>query len=355
MCLKVFIVNSSLAIDNFIHSDHAPVSMSFDFNIPFIAEEARVFIPRTAWHKATDRHLISYSSDLLGRLNRINLSCAALQCTDVHCKEHGQELVEIYDFIINSHLECADEHIPKSGGSQSERTNTGSSNVPGWNEFVKDLYEESLFWHAAWVHQGRPHDGDFFEARKLARSRYHLAVRRCKNDEDKLRMERMAEALAANNSRNFWLEAKKFKGSSNSFPRKVDDAQCQEDIADLFKEKYSALYNSVSYDSAEYEELQRQVAADISSYLRFSHGYLQRWLFMESARHHWQQVPFLQFLSVRRSPLNPQIIGGRLPSAAFLVKLWIKFSLVKRARISSPRTCNLLINLDFLPHSVRLI
>ena len=250
-------------IDNFTHSDHAPVSMSFDFNIPFIAEEARVFIPRTAWHKATDRHLNNYSSDLFGRLNRIDLSCAALQCTDVHCKEHGQELVDIYNFIINSHLECADEHIPKSGGSQSERANTGSSNVPGWNEFVKDLYEESLFWHSAWVHQGRPHDGDFFEARKLARSRYHLAVRRCKNDEDKLRMERMAEALVANNSRNFWLEAKKFKGSSNSFPRKVDDAQCQEDIADLFKEKYSALYNSVSYDSAEYEELQRQVAADI--------------------------------------------------------------------------------------------
>ena len=251
-------------IDNFIHSDHAPVSMSFDFNIPFLAEEARVFVSRTAWYKATAQDLGEYSSALLDRLNRIDLSCDALRCTDVHCKEHGQELVDMYDYVIRSHLECADEYIPKTGGASSEPNNSnGSSNVPGWNEFVKDLYEESLFWHSAWIHQGRPHEGDFFEARKLARARYHLAVRRCKSDEDKIRMERMAEALVANNSRNFWLEAKKIKGGSRSFPRKVDEAQCQEDIADLFKEKYSALYNSVSYESEDYEELQRQVEADI--------------------------------------------------------------------------------------------
>ena len=256
-------------VDNVIHSDHAPVSISFDIDIPYLPDEERVFVPRTAWYKASKAQLNGYSSALFEKLDSIDITCDALQCTDVQCKAHNDTLVEIYDYIVDSHLECADEFIPKSCAPDPSASDTVTGNIPGWNDFVKDLHEEALFWHCAWVNQGRPHQGDFFEARKQTRARYHLAVRRCKSDEDKIRMEKMAEAMLKNDSRNFWLEAKKFRGGTKSFPRKVDDARCQKDIAELFMDKYSVLYNSVSYEEAEFDELCQEVESDVCPGMSF--------------------------------------------------------------------------------------
>ena len=49
----------------------------------------------------------------------------------------------------------------------------------------------------------------------------------------------------------------------------MDDARCQIDIAELFMDKYSVLYNSVSYEEAEFDELCQEVESDVCPGMSF--------------------------------------------------------------------------------------
>jgi hypothetical protein len=54
----------------------------------------------------------------------------------------------------------------------------------------------------------------------------------------------MAQALAHSNTRDFWKEVSKVKGTSKGLPNNVDDKMGKRDIAQLFMQKYEKLYNS---------------------------------------------------------------------------------------------------------------
>ncbi len=56
----------------------------------------------------------------------------------------------------------------------------------------------------------------------------------------------MAEAIV-NNVKSFWKQPKYLLPKKATYPAKVDVADCQVEIADLFADKFHNLYNSVSY------------------------------------------------------------------------------------------------------------
>ena len=62
----------------------------------------------------------------------------------------------------------------------------------------------------------------------------------------------------------FWNEVNKIKGNSKGVAKVIDGAQGA-DIADVFADKYNTLYNSVSYCTAEMDELKRDVNISIMS------------------------------------------------------------------------------------------
>ena len=55
----------------------------------------------------------------------------------------------------------------------------------------------------------------------------------------------MANAISSNRERDLWKEVKKVSGKTNSLPNVMDNVIGDGNIADLFAEKYSDLYNSV--------------------------------------------------------------------------------------------------------------
>ena len=65
-------------------------------------------------------------------------------------------------------------------------------------------------------------------------------------------------------STEFWNEVNKIKGNSKGVAKVIDGAQGA-DIADVFADKYNTLYNSVSYCTAEMDELKRDVNISIMS------------------------------------------------------------------------------------------
>ncbi len=84
---------------------------------------------------------------------------------------------------------------------------------------------------------------------KRTKHKYHYAIRNIKKRERELRMSKIAEAMMDNGDiRNFWYED---KGSSKSYPPHVNDATENGQMADVFSQKYNALYNSVPSDIEE--------------------------------------------------------------------------------------------------------
>ena len=55
--------------------------------------------------------------------------------------------------------------------------NKKTKKVPGWNQFVKSCFRDSLFWHDIWVQNGRPEQGVVAEVRRNARRKYHNAIK----------------------------------------------------------------------------------------------------------------------------------------------------------------------------------
>ncbi len=84
--------------------------------------------------------------------------------------------------------------------------------IPGWSEQIEQLRGESLQWHHHWRACWQPHTGHFVEIHTISSVRYHSAIRGVLKDYDKIKMERMADAITNIRIRVLWKETQKWKG-----------------------------------------------------------------------------------------------------------------------------------------------
>ncbi len=101
--------------------------------------------------------------------------------------------------------------------------------------------------------------------RRITRARYHHAVKTLKRDSDTIRMQKLAEALVSNKTRDLFSEASKIKGRNNILPTNVDDASTDDDIVNLFADKYSNLYKSVPYAQSEINDIKCIIDAKLQN------------------------------------------------------------------------------------------
>ena len=136
-------------------------------------------------------------------LLRINIQHESLTCNNIHFNRHKDSIITLYTEICDSIL-SADECLPNTGNP----TNTPNV-VAGWNEFVKEHKQESLAWHQCWLEAGRPRQGPIALKRRLTRAKYHYAIRFVQKEENRIKSNRMAEAMVNNQDRILWKEVKK--------------------------------------------------------------------------------------------------------------------------------------------------
>ena len=115
-------------------------------------------------------------------------------------------------------------------------------------------------WHVLWKSNGCPRDGYFAEQRRITRARYHRAIRHIERNANKIRMEKMADAVLSNSSTDIWREVEKMKPKISST---VDGNDDFESIANMFSDKYSMLYNSVPYDTEEMKRIESEVLSRV--------------------------------------------------------------------------------------------
>jgi hypothetical protein len=145
----------------------------------------------------------------------------------------------------------------------SKGANVKVNKVPGWTEYVAHKKELALSCHWAWKQAGRPNSGQVFECRRQSRSDYHYAVKQVKKNEDRMRSERMAQAITANNHKNLWKEVNKLKGRKKTLPVVVDGVKGEAQIANIFASKYKELYNSVPCDQIELGVINEKVCSKL--------------------------------------------------------------------------------------------
>ena len=83
--------------------------------------------------------------------------------------------------------------------------------IPGWNEYVKEYRDRSMFWHSIWKSCDSPRHGIIADIRRQTRARYHSALRKVKTSTDNISANRLAEGLLADIKRDFWNEVKRIK------------------------------------------------------------------------------------------------------------------------------------------------
>ena len=262
--LDHFIVSSSLTskiVEYFtVHegdnlSDHSPVYMSIDVQCNKVKVESRQYQPRCSWSMATDCEILSYKETLGSLLKEIDIPVEAILCHNKNCVEHYDEVNTYHDKIVNACLSASAYCIPV--GKKRK--------LAGWSEYVSDYKKKSILWYRIWNDNGKPGHGVLKDIMMQTKREYKKAVKWVKSSQDQLSSMRMADALHSSNSRDFWKEVKKKYGNNHTCPSVIDDVHGSDNIAALFCNKYKDLYNSVSFDPGDMDNLGQCISNRIDS------------------------------------------------------------------------------------------
>ena len=204
-----------------------------------------------AWHKVTDHDMEEYQ-----RKQDIWLDAASVRdvanCGDTTCcdEKHRLQIDDWFQDLVKCCL-CSSKHFP--------RVRQKKMNKPYWKEEVKPYKDDSLWWHNTWLQCGQPRNGPVYENRLIAKRQYMYAIRRYKRKEDQFRKDRMAEAICQNNTRDFFKEVKRLKGSKMCV-NLIDGLVTPDEIAECFASKYDTLYNSVPSGTTEMSSISKYLA-----------------------------------------------------------------------------------------------
>ena len=130
---------------------------------------------------------------------------SSVQCDNVLCKEHDNDINILCTKIINVCTDAADRNIPRS-----VMYGCMYKNVPGWEEHVKPYRNKSIFWHGIWLDNERPKHGIVWEIMRRTRAQYHSQVRWVKQNTRYIQSKKMAQSVLKGNTKDLWTEVKEF-------------------------------------------------------------------------------------------------------------------------------------------------
>lgn len=160
--------------------------------------------------------------------------CCMHKCNVLEHRAH----IDIY---FNSIIECVKEAMNRC--IPIKRFNVSDLCVAGWNDIVSDKHCAARQTFLDWVWAGRQRVGYLYESMKRTRAQFKLALRYCRNNEDTLRSDALADKFL-NNKDNFW---KSVKNTSNKkmtvHSSTINGITGDQSIANMWKESFKNLYN----------------------------------------------------------------------------------------------------------------
>ncbi len=205
---------------------------------------------KVAWHRANDNNIETYKELVNETLKQIRFDSDLFKCTNVTCLEHNNMLQSVYEGVLSICISSADK--VNAGHCREQR-------VPGWDDHVAEYHQEALYWHYWWKVEGRPHQGHTSEMRRISRARYHEVHKIILKEQVSIRKEKMAEAVYHNNSGDLFSEVRKMNTGKGSQPLSFDGKAENNDIWQIFSDKFDELYNSVPYDADLFQTIKDKI------------------------------------------------------------------------------------------------
>ena len=223
--------------------DHFPLHFEFEFSIQRGNCKQKQFSSErmVKWHKLSekDKALIKKKMELLVRESEL-LDDEIFHCLTANCKSkhHLKHIDSVLQSIIEVLLLSTDEY---------SFINDKSYNIiPGWNQFVKELYVDARKSFIAWVREGKPLEGAYRESMRNSRAKFKRALDKCKSDEENIRKRRLAEKLKNKDYKEFWRDIHKTKHNDKIVTSVIDGENKESVIAKNFAEKYKCILDKES-------------------------------------------------------------------------------------------------------------
>ena len=145
----------------------------------------------------------------------------------------------MYDSITTALLNASNSAFPKV------RCSSSKTNVPGWNEYVKEAHSEARESFLLWQSAGKPHAGPVCHDMKITRARFKRCLRFCKSIEQKAKADAIAKKFMLKDSIEFWKDIK-YLGStgSNIEASTIDGFTGDINICKMWQQHYDGILNS---------------------------------------------------------------------------------------------------------------
>ena len=232
-------------------SDHLPIIMSIDMNFDYISRRSKDLEKeckrkfKIVWNDAKSQDISNYKDVLSDLIDNLTFPSECFNCSNFSCKSHSH-FDYFYSFLMSliESIELATfACIPIKVLNDNNRKN--SNFVAGWNDYVKDYRNKSIFWHNIWKDCGRPVEGFVANIRKNTRRDYHDAIKYVRSSENVILRDKVASSLCDNNPKKFWKLIKELTPSNDVRCDEVDGCSGVE-ACNIFKNKYKSLYNECS-------------------------------------------------------------------------------------------------------------
>lgn len=183
-------------------------------------------------------------------LGNIQLSLDAIFCKDINCEDekHRRDICSMYSDIVHSLYEGSKPYY--------KHKNKNHNNKPGWKEYVSGYHTEARKATKSWAIAGRPRQGPVFEYKKLTNARYKYAIRFICKNEQAMRADSMAKKLIGSNVNDFWKEVRVLNNCKTSLPCTVEGISGPEEIAEVWRQHYSTLFNCIHTDLYKVEHIE---------------------------------------------------------------------------------------------------
>lgn len=239
-------VESVIAVhDGHNLSDHHPVFVKLRYKGILLEQKDRVFVEKPRWNQSNEAHLAAYRDELSRLLQDIEPPLDALACHNHNCTRHYDDIEQYYCSIVKCCSMAAKSTIPSSK----------SRRKAGWNDKVGPYQEQAKLWYRIWHDNGRPEQGILKDIMVKTKKEYKRVSKWVLRNQDRIKSDRMADALLSNKNRVFWDEVKRKNQKVSSVPSTVESLQGNESICRMFADKYETLYSSVPFDQGEMDEL----------------------------------------------------------------------------------------------------
>jgi hypothetical protein len=241
-------------------SSHCSVEVQLELSL-IPDSNADVPLPknRPLWHKVSNENISKYQYELDKILDFSDVNNSIIACKDVNCKDKHH-----LDYI-NSFCDAINDACYSAGLKSFPYSNNHKAGIPFWNENVQPLRDTSIFWHDIWIECGKPQHGVVYDIMRDCRSKYHLAIKKVKEQETTLRKSKFISSIVDNKQRDFWQEVKKQNKSLKTVSCTVDNKHTAEGICQLFADKYDALYSSATTEAEVISNIKANVSGQCAN------------------------------------------------------------------------------------------